>query len=72
MIEALAALVPLGIDFRGLGRGAVRCQQWSGGHRWGGDVFTLAAEHISAMDDGQVLVLDVMNEYAVFLKSEPK
>ena len=42
------------------------------GHRWGGDVFTLAAEHITALHDGQALVLDVMNEYVVFLKSEPE
>jgi hypothetical protein len=41
------------------------------GHRWGGDVFSLTAEHITAMQDGQALVLDVMNEYVVFLKSEP-
>lgn len=42
------------------------------GHRWGGDVFTLTAGHITAMKDGQTLVLDVMNEYVVFLKSEPE
>jgi Abi-like protein len=42
------------------------------GHRWGGDVFTLTAEHITAMQDGQALVLDVMNEYVVFLKAEPE
>ncbi|MEY4569058.1 MAG: hypothetical protein RLZZ398_497 [Verrucomicrobiota bacterium] len=42
------------------------------GHRWGSDVFSLTAEHITAMQDGQALVLDVMNEYVVFLKSEPE
>ncbi len=42
------------------------------GHRWGGDVFTLTAEHITAMQGGQALVLDVMNEYVVFLKSKPE
>lgn len=42
------------------------------GHRWGGDVFTLTAEHITAMQDGQALALDVMNEYVVFLKAEPE
>lgn len=41
------------------------------GHRWGGDVFTLATEHITALQGGQALVLDVMNEYVVFLKAEP-
>ena len=42
------------------------------GHRWGGDVFSLTTEHITAMQDGQALVLDVMNEYVVFLKAEPE
>ena len=41
------------------------------GHRWGGNIFTLTAEHITAMKDGQTIALDVMNEYVVFLKSEP-
>ena len=41
------------------------------GHRWGGDVFTLATEHVTALQAGQALVLDVMNEYVVFLKAEP-
>ena len=41
------------------------------GHRWGGDVFTLATEHVTALQAGQALVLDVMNEYVVFLKTEP-
>lgn len=42
------------------------------GHRWGGDVFSLTAEHITAMQDGQAIALDVMNEYVVFLKSKPE
>lgn len=42
------------------------------GHRCGGDIFTLTAEHITAMQDGQALVLDVMNEDVVFLKAEPE
>jgi hypothetical protein len=42
------------------------------GHRWGGDVFSLTAEHITAMQDGQAIALDVMNEYVVFIKSEPE
>jgi len=41
------------------------------GHRWGGDVFTLSSEHLEAMQSGQTLALDVMNEYVVFLKAEP-
>ena len=42
------------------------------GHRWGGDVFTITSEHITAMQDGPALRLDVMNEYVVSLKSEPE
>ena len=38
------------------------------GHRWGGDVFTLADEHLQALQNGQVLALDVQNEYITFLK----
>jgi len=41
------------------------------GHRWGGDVFTLSSEHLEAMQFGQTVALDVMNEYVVFLKAEP-
>jgi hypothetical protein len=41
------------------------------GHRWGGDVITLSCEHIEVMRSGQTLALDVMNEYVVFLKTEP-
>jgi len=40
------------------------------GHRWGGDVFTLSSEHLEALQSGQTVALDVMNEYVVFLKKE--
>lgn len=39
------------------------------GHRWGGDVFRLASEHLAALQAGQTLALDVQNEYIAFLKS---
>ncbi len=39
------------------------------GHRWGGDVFRLTAEHIAVLQAGQTLALDVQNEYVAFLKS---
>jgi hypothetical protein len=40
------------------------------GHRWGGDVFALSAEHVETMRSGQTLALDVMGEYVVFLKAK--
>jgi hypothetical protein len=40
------------------------------GHRWGDEVFTLSQEHLEAIQSGQSLALDVMNEYVVFLKAE--
>ena len=39
------------------------------GHRWGGDVFRLSAEHLTALQAGQTLALDVQNEYIAFLKA---
>ena len=39
------------------------------GHRWGGDVFRLTAEHLAALQAGQTLALDVQNEYIAFLKA---
>jgi Abi-like protein len=42
------------------------------GHRWGGDVFRLTLEHLSAMQTGQTLALDVMNEYITFLQLTPE
>jgi hypothetical protein len=42
------------------------------GHRWGGDVFRLSLEHLSAMQTGQTLALDVMSEYITFLQLSPE
>jgi hypothetical protein len=39
------------------------------GHRWGGDVFRLASEHLAALQAGQTLALDVQSEYIAFLKA---
>ena len=39
------------------------------GHRWGGDVIQLSAEHLAALQAGQTLALDVQNEYVVFIKT---
>jgi hypothetical protein len=41
------------------------------GRRWGGDVYTLADEHLQALQNGQALALDVQNEYVAFLKGAP-
>ncbi|MEI6341695.1 MAG: hypothetical protein WCR07_07045 [Verrucomicrobiota bacterium] len=38
------------------------------GHRWGGDVIRLTPDHLNAMLAGQILALDVMNEYITFLQ----
>ncbi len=38
------------------------------GQRWGGERFTLTAEHLAALQAGKTIALDVMREYAVFLK----
>jgi hypothetical protein len=40
------------------------------GKRSGGDVFRLTSEHFAALQTGQTLALDVMNEYVVFLKTD--
>ena len=37
------------------------------GQRWGGEVFTLTAEHLAALQAGKTLALDVQNEYVTFL-----
>ncbi len=42
------------------------------GHRWGGAVFRLSLEHLSAMQTGQTLALDVMSEYITFLQLSPE
>jgi hypothetical protein len=38
------------------------------GQRWGGERFTLTPEHLAALQAGKTIAVDVMNEYAVFLK----
>lgn len=40
------------------------------GKRWGGDVFILTAAHLSALQAGQAIALDVMNEYLTFVVLE--
>lgn len=42
------------------------------GHRWGGDVFRLMPEHLSAMLSGHTLALDVMSEFITFLQLGPE
>jgi hypothetical protein len=37
------------------------------GHRWGGEVFRLTAEHLAALQTGRTLAVDVQGEYVVFL-----
>lgn len=37
------------------------------GQRWGGEVFTLTAEHLAALQAGKTLALDVQNEYVTFV-----
>ena len=46
---------------------AVEDQQTPFGQRWGGEVFTLTAEHLAALQAGKTLALDVQNEYVTFL-----
>lgn len=38
------------------------------GRRWGGERLTLTPEHLTALQAGKTIALDVMGEYAVFLK----
>ncbi len=38
------------------------------GKRWGGEVMTLTKEHLAALHNGKLVVVDVMNEYVVFLR----
>ena len=38
------------------------------GQRWGGERLTLTPEHLTALQEGKTIALDVMGEYAVFLK----
>lgn len=59
--KSLIAIVPDSFDATG---GA----ETPFGQRWGGDVFRLASEHLTALQAGQTLALDVQNEYIAFLK----
>ena len=56
------AIIPEAFD-------ATRGTETPFGHRWGGDVFRLSAEHLAALQAGQTLALDVQNEYIAFLIS---
>ncbi|OFZ68917.1 MAG: hypothetical protein A2V79_03770 [Betaproteobacteria bacterium RBG_16_56_24] len=38
------------------------------GKRWGGEIMTLAKEHLAALHEGKLVAVDVMNEYVVFLR----
>ena len=38
------------------------------GKRWGGDSFTLTAEHLEALKNGKVIALDIMSEYVAFVR----
>lgn len=38
------------------------------GQRWGGECFTLTAEHLAALQAGKTLALDVQNEYVTFVR----
>jgi hypothetical protein len=38
------------------------------GKRWGGDYFTLTAEHLEALQNGKVIALDIMSEYVAFVR----
>ena len=40
------------------------------GKRWGGDVFVLTAAHLTALQTGKAIALDVMNEYLTFVVLE--
>lgn len=40
------------------------------GQRWGGEVFTLTDEHLTALEAGQTLALDVQNEYVAFVRMD--
>ncbi len=38
------------------------------GKRWGGECFTLTTEHLTALQAGKTLALDVQNEYITFVR----
>jgi hypothetical protein len=60
--KSVVAIVPDTVD---LSSGA----ETPFGHRWGGDVVRLSAAHITALQAGQTLAVDVQNEYVVFLNA---
>ena len=41
------------------------------GQRWGGECFTLTAEHLAALQAGKTVALDVQNEYVTFVRLRP-
>lgn len=42
------------------------------GKRWGGEIMTLTKEHLTALLEGKLVAVDVMNEYIVFLRLQAK
>jgi hypothetical protein len=40
------------------------------GRRWGGELFKLTHEHLSALQAGKTIALDVMGEYITFIAME--
>lgn len=40
------------------------------GKRWGGELFPLSPEHLTALQAGKTLALDVMGEYVTFIALE--
>ena len=42
------------------------------GKRWGGETILITSEDIKQLKEGNLLALDVMNEYVVYVKLEKK
>ena len=42
------------------------------GKRWGSQMVTVTSEQLDALQQGRYLVIDVQNEYVVYLKSTGK
>jgi hypothetical protein len=40
------------------------------GKRWGGEIFKLSKDHLTALRAGKILALDVMGEYVTFVALE--
>lgn len=38
------------------------------GKRWGDEVMTLTKEHLTALQEGKLVAVDVQGEYVVFLR----